>query len=320
MVISKRPGLSPEEAETFISRRMSLRHLRVVIALAEAKSLSAAAHQLHVTQPAVSKTLSELEHGLGQTLFVRKGRSLRATVLGERLIALARKLEADLRRGGEDVAAMVRGGSGELLVGATNAALAELLPRAAAALKATHPKVALMVRTHALVDLFNDLRQGRLDLVIANAVPGYEPLDLQGQALLHQCEVLTISSNHPLARLKSPSWEALSREAWIWPLPGTRSRALQDQFWQNMGLPLPTNVTHTGDVMLILSMMRRQPLLAIMDQHAALTAAKTGVLKILPQPVKLGLGALTLWNLPEPQSELVEQFKTQLFDVAREIG
>ena len=61
MVMSERKALSPEEAEHFVNRRLTLRHLRVLRALHEAGSLSEAAERLHVTQPAVSKTLTEIE-------------------------------------------------------------------------------------------------------------------------------------------------------------------------------------------------------------------------------------------------------------------
>lgn len=320
MVIKTRPERAPEEAETFVSRRMSLRHLRVVQALAEAGSLSAAAELLHVTQPAVSKTLGEIERGLGETLFLRRGRGLRATVLGERLIALARKLEADLRRGGEDVASLVRGASGELLIGATNAALTEILPDALAAMKAEHPCVSLTVRTHALTDLFDDLRQGRLDLVIARAVPQEMPADLESHCLLSQREVVVISSHHPLAGSKRIGWEALNEQAWIWPLPGTRSRVLRDRLWQGMGLQLPRNVVQTGDLMLTLNLMRRLPLLTILPQHVARAAAQSGAVKILPLEADLGLADLSLWHLREPQSDLVEQFKRLLLQAAQAPG
>ncbi|MDP1533685.1 MAG: LysR family transcriptional regulator [Rubrivivax sp.] len=141
------PAVSPEAAQAFVMRRMSLRHMRVLLALAEERGLSAAAEALHVTQPAVSKALAEIEQGLGATLYSRRGRGFRATSLGSKLIALARKLEADLTRGGEDVASTVRGASGELLIGATNAALAQVLPEAMAAMKRDHPNVTLSART-----------------------------------------------------------------------------------------------------------------------------------------------------------------------------
>ena len=87
---------SPEAAEHFVMRRMSLRHARVLLALRDTGNISAAADLLHVTQPAVSKTLAELEQGLGQTLFVRRGRNMQPTPLGRRLLVLAVKLDADL--------------------------------------------------------------------------------------------------------------------------------------------------------------------------------------------------------------------------------
>jgi DNA-binding transcriptional LysR family regulator len=319
MVISTRIPMTPEEAETFVSRRVSLRHLRVVLALSEGGSIGAAAELMHVTQPAISKALGELERGLGQTLFNRRGRGIRATVFGETVIELARKIESTLRRGGGEVASLVRGATGELQIGTTNAALTEILPRALAAMKGLHPTVALSVHTHSLTDLFNDLRQGRLDLVVARTEPARMPPDLQSLKLLQQTEVVTISYNHPLARTRRISWEALLPHAWVWPLPGTRSRALQDRFWQAKGLPLPSNVIHTGDLMLTLSMMKRLPLVAVLPLHVARTAAQTGIAKILPLEVSTGLSELHVWHLPEPQGELVERFKTLLSEAAQSL-
>lgn len=306
--MSAHNGGGPEAAEQFVRRRMSLRHLRTLIALKEAASLSAAAEVLHVTQPAVSKTLAEIEQGLGQTLFIRHGRGLRATALGERMVQLARKLEADLQRGGEDLAAMVRGAAGELLIGATNAALAHVMPEAMAQMKARYPHITLSVRTHALRDLFQELRQGRLDLVVARVSQDDPPADLESHTLIEQREALVISTHHPLARARLVGWETLSEQTWIWPLPGTRSRALQDRLWAQRGIPLPRNVIETGDLMLSLSLMRRMPCLTIMPLHAARLATQHGIGLILPLDADLGLADLTVWHLAEPQSEQVLHF------------
>ncbi len=310
--MNPRPEGGPEAAEQFVRRRLSLRHLRTLIALEQAASLSAAAELLHVTQPAVSKTLAEIEQGLGQTLFLRQGRGLRATALGERMGVLARKLEADLQRGGEDVAAMVRGAAGELLIGATNAALAHVLPEAMAQMKLAYPHITLSVRTHALRDLFQELRQGRLDLVVARVPQNDPPVDLESHCLVQQREVLVISAHHPLARARRVGWETLSEQTWIWPLPGTRSRALQERLWAQRAVPLPRNVIETGDLMLSLSLMRRMPCLTIMPLHAARLATQHGIGLILPLEADLGLADLTVWHLPEPPSEHLQHFKTLL--------
>ncbi len=324
MVISSVPKAlpsAPEAADSFVRKRLSLRHLRVLQALSEAGSLGAAADALHVTQPAVSKALSEIEQGLGQTLFVRRGRSLRATALGERLIRLAQKLDADLQRGGGDIASIVRGASGELLIGATNAALPQVLPDAMAAMKLEYPHITLSVRTHALTGLINELREGRLDLVVARIRPHEAPPDLEPLCLIAQPEVAAISTVHPLAKASHKlGWDTLNQQAWIWPLPGTRSRSLQDRLWHDMGQPLPTNLVETGDVMLTLSLLKRMPILALLPQHVARLAAQNGIAKILPLDADLGLADLTLWHLREPQSEVVERFKQLMLEASQKLG
>lgn len=318
MVMSSSSAADPQLAEAFITRRLSLRHLRLILALNEGKSISAAADLLHVTQPAVSKSLSELELGLGQTLFVRRGRGFQATALGERLIALARKLESDLRRGSEDVASIVRGTRGELQIGATNAALPQLLPDAMALMKQERPLVTISVRTHALSDLIDELRQGRRDLVLARVPPIEMPPDIEGQVLLRQHEVVVISCIHPLAQQRQLAWDQLHQLAWVGQLPGTRMRGLMDRMWQELELAPPSNLIETGDIMLVLSMMKRLPLLAMMPQHVARLAAQQGIVKILALEAKVGLADLALWHLREPQSELVERFKALLHQVAED--
>jgi len=304
---------APKQAEDFVMQRLTLRQLRVLLALANEGSVSAAAEALHVTQPAVSKSLSELEGGLGQTLFLRRGRRIRATPLCERLLALARKLEAELRRGAEDVASLARGVSGRLLVGATNAALADLLPDAVAALKAESPNVAISVRTHALTAMFDDLRQGRLDLVIARAQPPGLPADLERVPLMRQREVLVISRCHPLAASRHLSWEVLAQQSWVWPLPGTRMRALQDAKFQDKALALPTDLFQTDDLMVTISLMRRMPLVGYLPGSIARVAAREGHVRILAlDDAGLPLDEMCVWHTREPQGELVERFKQLL--------
>ncbi|MFO1250677.1 MAG: LysR family transcriptional regulator [Inhella sp.] len=303
----------------FVQRRLTLRHLRVLEAMHATGKLSAAADLLNVTQPAVSKTLSELEKGLGQTLFARSKRGVHATVLGERLIALGRRLEGELQRSSDEMRTILNGALGELQIGATNAALPQVLPDALAAMKKAHPLITLTVRTHALSDLISELRQGRLDLVLARLPPHEMPTDLEGQMLMRQPEVLVISTQHPLAQLRHWSWDALQGEAWIGHLPGTRTRALHDQLWSRLGLAPPANQIVCGDAMLSLALLRRMPLLAILSRPLARFAAQQGLVKILPLEADLGLAELSVWHLRNPQSPWVEAFKRQLASAAREV-
>jgi DNA-binding transcriptional LysR family regulator len=307
-------SVSPEAVEEFVMRRMSLRQLRVLQALAETSSLSAAAETLHVTQPAISKTLSELEQSLGQTLVLRRDRNIRLTPMAQRLVELGTRMETLLRRGAEEIASMARGASGELLIGVTNAALTDVLYDALQEVKLQCPQLAISVRTHALATMLEDLRGGRLDAVLARQL-GDAPDELHQEVLLPTHEVVAISTKHPLASQRKIDWATLSDQAWIWPLPGTQSRARRDSFWRSLGLPLPSNVLQTDDLSLTLGMLKRSPLVTIMPSHIAQAAAREGVVRILPMHVELGLGGLCIWHLRGPQPMAVQRLKDALHAV-----
>jgi DNA-binding transcriptional LysR family regulator len=309
----------PKATLDFVQRRLTLRQLRVLEAAYDTQSLSAAAELLHVTQPAISKALGEMELSLGHTLFIRRPRGLRATVVCERLVALGRRLEVELRRGADDIHALLTGADGELQIGATNSALPQVLPDAMAAMKQQHPRITLTVRTHALSSLVEELRRGSLDLVVARLHPSDMPQDLEGKVLMRQPEVLVMSSHHPLAKQRKLSWEALQGQAWIGHLPGTRTREMQERHWRQLGLQPPANQIVSGDAMLTLSLLRRMPMLAILPQPLAHFATQQGIAKILPLPADLGLADLSVWHLREPQSAQVEAFKDLLQQAALKI-
>jgi DNA-binding transcriptional LysR family regulator len=218
MVINAKNGDTPTDAATFVRSRLSLRHLRMLAALAETGSLGGAAERLHVTQPAISKTLAELESGLGQTLFARRGRNAGITETGKRLLALAHRLDAELERGSAEMSALAHGSAGQLLIGATNVALPRLLPAAIAAMKAEQPTLTLSVRTHALPMMLDELRHGRLDLVLARRPEHDRPHDLRAHLLGPARQLVVMSLKHPLARARQLDWPLLARQAWVWPL------------------------------------------------------------------------------------------------------
>ncbi|MBH9551644.1 LysR family transcriptional regulator [Inhella gelatinilytica] len=308
---------SPPTVGSLLSRQVSLRQLRALAAVVETGSASLAAERLHVTQSAVSKTVAELEALLGQTLVDRRNRSFHATALGQPLVELAQRLQNELDRCGQEVDALCRGTQGALHVGATNAALAHLLPQAMAQLKAEQPNAALHVHTHAVPDMVDDLRSGRLDLVVARLRGDDLPPDLIGQRLMGQREVVVISAHHPLALQRSWRWEQLQDQAWIIPFEGTQSRTLLERSWQRRGLTPPSNQIATGDLALTFSLLRRMPMLAFMALQQAELAARLGIAKILPLQADLGLPDLSVWWHRERLSPLAEQFKAVLQDVAQ---
>lgn len=294
---------------------MTLRHARVLLAVLEAGDLQGAAERLNVTQPAVSKALTEMEEGLGAPLFAGNRRHQRPTALCVRLAAAARALEANVRRAAEEIGAVARGAAGELLIGASNVALIRLVPQAIALMQREFPRLNLNVISHPVPRMFDELRAGRIDVLVARAPFHVPPGDLCTTGLGDIPEVVVASVSHPLSSARRLTWEAACGSAWLWPLKGTRKRDLQDRFWRRQGLPRPDSVIEVGDTALSLSLLQGNPMFAVLPLHSAQMAERFGIARIVSLKVDLPLGDLSMWHVLEPQGEVVQRFKAIVLGV-----
>lgn len=204
---------------------LTLRSARLFVTAADAGTLTAAAERLHVSQPAATKSLAQLEADLGGALFERAGRKLVLTRLGEALLPRAQALlqqAADLRseaerwRSGED---------GVLSVGVGPSLTYRLLPEAVARFYRAGRTVRLTIRAGAASTLLDLVRQGALDLVAADMGEADQdpslkvhPLPEEGVTALvrpgHPALSGAPSTQYPLATATPP--EHLSRQPLPW--------------------------------------------------------------------------------------------------------
>lgn len=154
---------------------ISWEDVRLFLAVAEAGSLSAAARQLRVAQPTVSRRLAELEEALGYALFRRHAGGARPTAEGERLLVPARKMA---EWAGEAARTAARGQGapeGVVRLAASPGIAFDFVAPFAAALQARHPGLRLEVLTGVH---FLDLARGEADLALRNRPPTSEDLTL----------------------------------------------------------------------------------------------------------------------------------------------
>ena len=148
-----------------MDRRIKFRHLDAFSAIARARSLKHAAAQLNLTQPAISKTLKELEDLVGVVLMERGRSGVRLTAEGEVFLQFAEQSTAALRHGLRSVQAK-NGTAGVLKLGALPSVAAYLLPRAAQVFAEEAQDTVLEVHEGPHHDLIARLRSGGLDLVV----------------------------------------------------------------------------------------------------------------------------------------------------------
>lgn len=250
--------------------------------LAEFKLVARVATALNITQPAVSKRISELEDIVGTPIIVRERNRLYLTPVGERLAEHARQVLNQLDRASFDIQAMASGVSGAVTVGVVSSVAPILLPGAISLFKNSAPDASLSVTEGHFVSLYPRLEAGQIDLLIARI---WQPQDLHGieQAVLFSEPLVIVAGRgHPLTHHDDIDWPETVRWPWILPQPDSVARRAVDALFAEHGLTTPRNTVSSLSLTLNLALLREMPVLAIFPQTVAHAHAARGDLVVLP--------------------------------------
>lgn len=251
--------------------RIRFRHLSCFVAIAQERNLRRAAERLHLSQPAVSKTLCELEALAGVQLVERGRQGARLTAAGEQFlrhaVGVTQALEsatAALMGSGDASAPVVH-------VGALPTVASSLLPQAIARLHALRPHAGVRLRTGTNIELLSALKAGELDFIIGRMA---EPDAMQGlsfELLYAEPLALVVRPGHPL--LAQPGASASLQAVLDYPLviatPGTVPRHHTEALFHTHGLRLPAGVTETLSVSVARLLACRSDAVWITPERAA---------------------------------------------------
>lgn len=199
------------------------RRLRVLRALADHGTVTAAARALYLSPSAVSQQLAALEAEVGHALLERRGRAVRLTATGTVLAAHAALIAVQLERAEADLAAVSEGLAGEVTIAAFATAITEVVAPAVAALGAQAPQVRVRVKDaegHASLRLLLD---GEVDVAVA--VEHRETLGAGDDQVLRRSLYAepfdaVLPAGHPLGAATEVDLGALAGDPWITPWPG----------------------------------------------------------------------------------------------------
>ncbi|GAA5138143.1 LysR family transcriptional regulator [Pseudonocardia adelaidensis] len=176
---------------------VELRHLRSLVAIAEAGGFTGAAAELGVTQPSVSRALAALEEALGVRVLRRTSREVVLTAAGERVLARARRVLAEV----EDLTREARSGHTQLRLGHAWAALGAHTVELQRRWAAVHPDVSLhLVRTNSPT---GGLAEGACDVAVVRAPSGPDRIDagrFDGAVVGLEARYCALAADDPLAR------------------------------------------------------------------------------------------------------------------------
>jgi DNA-binding transcriptional LysR family regulator len=191
---------------------MELRHLRYFIAVAEEENVSRAALKLHVSQPALSRQIRDLENELGFLLLERRAKSVHLTEAGRVFLIEGRAVLQRAEDAVNAARAIATGGRGELHVGYAPSLTARILPQTLRAFQAESPKVRVRLHDLSTEEMLAGLRENRLQIAMG-ARP--TPAMLRGfhfEELARDSICLAVAPKHPLARQRTVTLAEAARE------------------------------------------------------------------------------------------------------------
>jgi DNA-binding transcriptional LysR family regulator len=171
---------SENEWKREIGRRLRLRDLEFVFAVAESGSMAKAAAELGVTQSAVSQVIAGLEADLGVNLFDRSRRGVAPTIYGEAFIRRGKAAFDEIRSCLQEIDFLKNKGTGTIRIGCPETLAASVLPMAIVNFSKQWPEVAIEVETFTGADAAAKLIDRSIDLVFARDGPGLDALAKSG--------------------------------------------------------------------------------------------------------------------------------------------
>lgn len=228
-----------------IEQQIKYRHLQCFLEVVSQQSVVRAAEKLCVTQPAISKTLKELEDALGVRLLERSRRGVALTEHGEIFYRYAGASISALRQGISSVRGNIDRVAEVLRVGVLPTAAARLMPLAVNQLKLQAPGVVVHLATGTNAQLLAQLKRGELDLVVGRLLEPDLMAGLSFEHLYSENLLVVVRPSHPLATADRFDISQIAQYPVLLPTDETFIRKEIDRFLISHGLaPLP-NVVET---------------------------------------------------------------------------
>jgi DNA-binding transcriptional LysR family regulator len=263
--------------------RLRIKHLRLFELLVELGTVRKAAERLHISQPAASQMLKELESAFGGTLFARTRGGVKAAQCATILLRRLRLVLGELCAAQSE---MLTSTNVVLRIGANLQFLSHLLPHALESLRSSYPDLRFVLREGPTNTLIDELLAGDLDCTIGrlsmNARHAAVLAELRFWTLYGGELCLVVGRSHPLARRKRLTLQDLAGEAWA--LGGTtgQARKLLDQLFISAQLPPPQPILECRPQFANLAFVAKMQLVTVATRSDALAAQEVDMIRILP--------------------------------------
>jgi DNA-binding transcriptional LysR family regulator len=225
-----------------IERRLKLHDMRVLISVVQAGSMGKAAERLGTSQPAVSRTIADLEHAFGVRLLDRSPRGVEATAYGRALIKRGLAAFDELRQGVKDIEFLADPTTGEVRVGASIAVAVGFVCAVIDRLSRRYPRLVFKVLDVDTATATRALEERKVDLVIVHMIRPVDEEHMNAEILLHEPHVVVAGMQSPWARRRKVKLADLVNEPWVLPPPDSPFGSVVFEAFRANGLDVPRTI------------------------------------------------------------------------------
>lgn len=263
---------------------MKLSQLRHVLAVSEMGSLRAAGRHLGIAQPAITRSIRDIEQELGATLFERHAKGVRLTEIGKAFLARAHAVQAELVRAKDEVEQLKGKLSGKVSMALSTASSMALLPVALAEFRRRYPDAILNISETFFAPIERELLDGRTDFYVGPFETGSTANSFIVEILFQNQRRVVARRGHPLTH--ATSFADLAGAKWL--RPATVERSTEGDFEDSLaefGLRDPQIVVQSRSALITMLTVANSDLLTVVPQQwldLPVTAALVEALDLPP--------------------------------------
>jgi DNA-binding transcriptional LysR family regulator len=200
-----------------IDRRLKLRDLNILLAVAEAGSMARAAKHLAISQPAISRAIADMERTLGLTLLDRSPQGVEPTRYGQALLRRSVAIFDELKQGIDDLAYLADPTTGELRIGSNPGVAEGIVLAVIERLSQQHPRLVFQILLGGLLRQYEVLRERRVELGFARLSADVVGEDIHHEVLFEEPLVVVAGVNNPWTRRRKLTLSDIANEPLTWP-------------------------------------------------------------------------------------------------------
>ena len=286
-----------------IGRRIKLHDLHILMAVVQAGSMSKAAALLNTTQPAISRSIAELEHTFGVRLLERNPQGIEPTEYGRALLECGVAVFDDLRQGVKNIEFLADPAAGEVRIGCHHFLAASFVPAVIDRLSRRYPRIVFHIIASQTDALHRDLTERNVDLLVAWRFGPFADERLEFELLYDDPHVVVAGAQNPWVRRRSIKLAELVNESWTLAPPQSVLGSIAMEAFRASGVDYPRATVFSLPTEARIGLLATGRFLSILSTSVLRFPTKRSEIKILPVVLPMPAYADRNRHLEEPYTQ-----------------